>query len=78
MNGPRRPSRGTTSDDSRRPSRRSRAGRLPGARVALLKVALLGSVRDLARVILRLGADDAPLPGGTLAGWRVHVDYCGG
>ena len=53
-------------------------GGLPGAKVALLKVALLGSVRDLARVVLRLDADDAPLAGRVATGVRVHVDYCGG
>merc|ERR1712072_76970 len=33
-----------------------RDGEMPGAKVVLLKVALLGSVRDLARVLLRLDA----------------------
>lgn len=54
-------------------------GSLPGAKVALLKVALLGTARDLARVLLRLGPGDAPLPGAPAPpGYAVHVEYCGG
>ena len=52
---------------------------MPGAKVALLKVALLGSVRDLARVLLRLDSDDAPFGGGKAPpNYRIHVAYCGG
>ena len=44
-----------------------------------MKVALLGSVRDLARVLLRLDADDAPFGGGKAPpGYAVRVAYCGG
>ena len=47
--------------------------------MALLKVALLGSVRDLARVLLRLDSDDAPFGGGKAPpNYRIHVAYCGG
>ena len=54
-------------------------GKLPGAKVALIKVALLGSVRDLCRVLLRLDGDDDPLPSARAPeGFGVHVDYCGG
>ena len=54
-------------------------GELPGAKVALIKVALLGSVRDLCRVLLRLDGDDDPLPNARAPeGFGVHVDYCGG
>ena len=56
-----------------------RDGDMPGAKVALLKVALLGSVRDLARVLLRLDSDDAPFHGGKVPdGSVVRVAYCGG
>ncbi len=56
-----------------------RDGEMPGAKVALLKVALLGSVRDLARVLLRLDSDDAPFGGGRAPpGYAVRVAYCGG
>jgi hypothetical protein len=56
-----------------------RDGEMPGAKVALLKVALLGSVRDLARVLLRLDSDDAPFGGSRApAGSVVRVAYCGG
>ena len=56
-----------------------RDGDMPGAKVALLKVALLGSVRDLARVLLRLDSDDAPFHGGKVpGGYVVRVAYCGG
>ena len=56
-----------------------RDGEMPGAKVALLKVALLGSVRDLARVLLRLDADDAPFYGSRAPdGYLVRVNYCGG
>jgi cysteine synthase A len=56
-----------------------RDSEFPGAKVALLKVALLGSVRDLARVLLRLDSDDAPFHGGTVPdGYVVRVNYCGG
>ena len=52
---------------------------MPGAKVALLKVALLGSVRDLARVLLRLDSNDAPFGGGRApSGYAVRVAYCGG
>ena len=44
-----------------------------------MKVALLGSVRDLARVLLRLDSDDAPFHGGKAPpNYRIHVAYCGG
>ena len=56
-----------------------RDSQMPGAKVALLKVALLGSVRDLARVLLRLDADDAPFHGGKAPdGCVIRVAYCGG
>ena len=56
-----------------------RDSQMPGAKVALLKVALLGSVRDLARVLLRLDSDDAPFGGGRAPdGYVVRVAYCGG
>ena len=43
------------------------------------KVALLGSVRDLARVLLRLDCDDAPFHGGKAPdGCVIRVAYCGG
>ena len=52
---------------------------MPGAKVALLKVALLGSVRDLARVLLRLDSDDAPFGAGRAPpGSIIKVAYCGG
>ncbi|KAH8052311.1 hypothetical protein JL721_10951 [Aureococcus anophagefferens] len=53
-------------------------GSLPGAKVALLKVALLGTARDLARVLLRLGPGDAPLPGAPAPpSYAVHVELFG-
>ena len=56
-----------------------RDGEMPGAKVALLKVALLGSVRDLARVLLRLDSNDAPFSGGKVPpGYMIKVAYCGG
>ena len=62
-----------------RASHRWRGGRRDDSARFPTQVALLGSVRDLARVLLRLDSDDAPFGGGKAPdGYVVRVAYCGG
>ena len=60
-------------------SRRWRGGRRDDSARFPTQVALLGSVRDLARVLLRLDSNDAPFSGGKVPpGYMIKVAYCGG